>query len=267
MRLNFALPLLAALLAAAPAHADPRVQQYEFDTARVYPVIGHRAIQTMIEFAEDEHIENIAVGDASAWQVTPNKRANAIFVKPLFVRSTTNMTVVTDRHRYLFELVNGTAQARRVYLIRFNYPEDLLAAALAEKNALAAMNAPEVTGIEAAAPPPPPPPVLNRAWKYSGDRSLTPASIYDDGKSTFIAWSQSHELPGIFMQGLDGMEGAVNFTVQGDYLVIDGVASRYILRKGRARAYLTNLAPRAAVPVAAIAPPAAAPTMSEEVNP
>ena len=105
--------------------------------------------------------------------------------------------------------------------------------------------------------------MLNRNWKYAGDRSLTPASIYDDGKSTFVAWSQSNELPGVFTLGTDGMEGAVNFTVQGDYLMIDGVAARYILRKGKARATLTNMAPRAAVPVAATAPSA----MSNEVNP
>ncbi len=38
----------------------------------------------MIEFGHGERIENVAVGDSSAWQVTPNKRANLLFLKPLF---------------------------------------------------------------------------------------------------------------------------------------------------------------------------------------
>ena len=73
-------------------------------SAVVVTVVGQRSIQTLIQFAEDEMIENIALGDAAAWQVTPNKRANMLFIKPLYARGRTNMTVVTNRRRYLFDL-------------------------------------------------------------------------------------------------------------------------------------------------------------------
>ncbi len=252
MRVMLALLLL---IVAAPAQADRRIEMHDYSPSRIYTVAGQRAIQTMIEFGEDEHIENIALGDAAAWQVTPNKQANLIFVKPLFARSNTNMTVVTDKRRYLFELVNAGQRARGTYLIRFVYPEDMLAAAIVEKSAVAAMERP--VAAEAAVPaavglPPAPLPVLNSNWKFTGDKNLNPARIYDDGIATFIAWSASHELPGIFINGNDGSEGAVNFTVSGDFLVIDGVAPRYVLRMGKARAVLTNMAPRAPQPVAAM---------------
>jgi type IV secretion system protein VirB9 len=58
----------------------------------------------MIEFGPDERIENVAIGDALAWQVTPNRGANLLFVKPVELAVATNMTVVTDRRRYAFEL-------------------------------------------------------------------------------------------------------------------------------------------------------------------
>jgi hypothetical protein len=39
------------------------------------------------------------------WQITPNRRASLLFVKPLPGAHRTNMTVVTDKRTYLFDLV------------------------------------------------------------------------------------------------------------------------------------------------------------------
>src|SRR5687768_11873061 len=101
------LLIVAALLASgAPALADdPRLVERLYDPAEVVRIEGRPNVQAAIRFAEDEHIENVAIGDSAAWQVTPNKRANLLFVKPLAERAATNMTVVTDRHTYLFDLV------------------------------------------------------------------------------------------------------------------------------------------------------------------
>ena len=70
---------------------------------------GKPKVQATIRFAEDESIENVAIGDSNAWQVTPNKRANLLFVKPLLTRVSTNMTVVIDKRTYLFDLVASPA--------------------------------------------------------------------------------------------------------------------------------------------------------------
>ena len=64
-------------------------------------------LQATVAFADNERIENVAIGDSNSWQVTPNKRANLLFVKPLAARARTNMTVVTDRHTYVFDLVTA----------------------------------------------------------------------------------------------------------------------------------------------------------------
>lgn len=229
--------LACLLLLASPAVADRRIELRYYDPDRVFTIEGHKAVQTMIEFGMDEHIENIALGDANAWQVTPNKRANLIFIKPLLARARTNMTVVTDKRRYLFDLSNGGAHGRTLYSMRFVYPEEPKPAPLA------------VTEPEAKAPPPPAP-EINTNWQAKGDKKLIPARIYDDGASTYIAWGDTTELPAILTLGTDGSEGAVNFTVKGDYLVVDGVAARYVLRIGKASAIVTNLAPRAAKPIA-----------------
>jgi type IV secretion system protein VirB9 len=225
---------LVLLLIAAPSFAAGRIGLIYYSPDRVVTIAGHKSIQTMIEFAPDEHIENVALGDSAAWQITPNKRANLIFLKPLMAKARTNMTVVTDKRRYLFDLTVGGAGSRALYAIRFIYPEDFKTAALPPKP------------VE----PPPPPPIINTRWEVKGDKRISPASIYDDGISTFIAWTDTSELPAILTIGTDGKEGPVNFTVKGEYLAVDGVALRYVLRIGKASATLTNLAPRAPKPVA-----------------
>lgn len=119
--------LLAALLATTPltvAHAeDPRLVERFYDPAEVVRVEGRVNVQAMIRFGEDEHIENVAIGDSQQWQVTPNRRANLLFIKPLAERAATNMTVVTDKHTYLFDLVASPAHRNPLYVLAFTYPD------------------------------------------------------------------------------------------------------------------------------------------------
>ena len=106
--------LLGAMLAAAtlatlptPALADARLVQRMYDPGAVIRIDGQVRVQATIRFADTETIENVAIGDSQAWQVTPNKRANLLFVKPLSPNAATNMTVVTDKRTYYFDLVAG----------------------------------------------------------------------------------------------------------------------------------------------------------------
>jgi len=243
--------LLAIAFVAVPVFADSRIKTLFYNPDRVVSIDGHRAVQTMIEFGADERIENIALGDSAAWQVTPNKRANLIFVKPLIPRARSNMTVVTDKRRYLFDLHNDE-RSRIIYSLRFVYPDEPKVELIDEPVA-AKTSSPEVA---------PAPPALNTNWQSKGDSKLIPARVYDDGASTFIAWADTSELPAVLTMGADGSEGPVNFAIKGDYLIVEGVAPRYVLRLGKATAILTNLSPRAAHPVA----PSPQSTMSESAK-
>ena len=80
--------IAAALLTlVSPAHArDARLATRLYNSDEVVRIDGRAGVQATITFAEDEHIENVAVGDSTSWQITPNKRANLLFVKPLAAR-------------------------------------------------------------------------------------------------------------------------------------------------------------------------------------
>lgn len=242
MKRAFLPVLIGTLLAAtaAPAHAeDPRLVERLYDPSEVVRIDGKTNIQATIQFGDSELIENVAIGDSTNWQVTPNKRANLLFVKPLTPRATTNMTVVTNRHTYLFDLVAG-AKARSLYVLRFTYPDE-------PESDDGAVLAGGPNSVEMAAASDPyavkDPASLNFAWKRDGDRKLLPARTYDDGESTFLVWAAGKSVPAILITNDEGLEGPVNYAVRGDTVVVDGVPKTIILRSGRDKALLTHDGP------------------------
>jgi len=62
---------------AAGAAADNRIRSLAYDPNHIVQILGKPGIQSTIEFGEDERIENVAVGDSNAWQITPNHRAQS----------------------------------------------------------------------------------------------------------------------------------------------------------------------------------------------
>ena len=236
-------PLLAILLAGAmtaPAHAeDPRLVERLYDADSVVTIEGRTNVQATIQFGDDEQIENVAIGDSTSWQVTPNKRANLLFVKPLGARAATNMTVITNRHTYLFDLV-ASPKASPLYVLRFTYPE------VPEEEAIPQLaEVPNAAELQAAADPyaVTDPAELNFAWASKGDRKLLPARTYDDGEATFLSWPAGTPVPAILIKDHEGTEGPVNYAVRGETIVVDGVPREIVLRSGKNLATLINQGP------------------------
>jgi len=237
---------LAAPAFTAPAHADPRLVDRLYDASQVVRVEGRANVQTTIQFGDNERIENVAIGDSSKWQVTPNKRADLLFVKPLADRASTNMTVVTDKRTYLFDLVASPAHRNPLYVLAFDYPpepEDDLE--VQQANADGALTGPVPVEVAAAADPYAvlDPAALNFAWGNEGSRALLPERIFDDGAATFLAWPLDTPLPAILVRNEEGTEGPINFAVRGDVIVVDGVPREIILRSGDEIATLVNEGP------------------------
>lgn len=238
--------LLALGLAAASLHAplhasDDRLLELRYDEGRVYRVEGKPKVQATIRFGEDETIENVAIGDSNAWQVTPNKRANLLFVKPLLARVSTNMTVVTDKRTYLFDLV-ASPSAQPLYVLSFKYPD--APKPLASPSAQLAQATPSPADPAAAVDPA----LLNFAWTKSGDKKLLPANVFDDGEAVFLSWPEGRTVPAILMTDTEGTEGPVNFTVRGTTIVVEGVPAQLVLRAGKDKAMVVNAGPPRLVP-------------------
>ncbi|MEE4454137.1 TrbG/VirB9 family P-type conjugative transfer protein [Novosphingobium resinovorum] len=240
---------LAALALAVPARADERLVAHAYSESEVVRIDGKAGVQATIAFGDGEAIENVAVGDSQTWQITPNKRADLLFVKPLDETARTNMTVVTNRHTYFFDLV-ASAKAKPLYMLRFTYKDEPKKAEAAPV-AVAALDPAEqaiASGDPAALPADPA--ALNFAWKRAGVERLMPSRIYDDGTSTYLLWPDKAPVPAILVTNEKGDEGPVNYAVRGTTIVIDAVPDTIVLRSGKSKAELVNSRPLALRPLA-----------------
>ena len=228
MTRNASLFAIALFCCGAASATDVRIRTLPYDPHQIVRVSGHTGIQSTIEFAPDEHIENIAVGDSAAWQVTPNRRATLIFLKPLVATSRSNMTVVTDRRTYMFDLVTSARGALPLYALRFSYPEG-------EIRPVDALHQPDVSApapvtVAAAAPAPVRPEQFNFAWTSKGAASLFPERVFDDGSALYLAWHRDVPLPAIMTMAYDRKEATLNYRVDGEYIIVSPIPSNIVLR-------------------------------------
>ena len=233
---------------AAASAADNRIRTQAYDPNEIVRILGKAGIQSTIEFADDERIENVAVGDSAAWQITPNRRASLLFVKPLSAHSRTNMTVVTDHRTYMFDLVAGDKSSTPVYALKFSYPHDKAAEAAAKPVQQAAATPPPAVQATIIAEK------LHFDWNTKGNGKLLPSRVFDDGASLYLAWTKDTPLPAILTQSEDRKEGPVNYRLSGEYIVISPIPQNLVLRYGKRTAVLWPS--RRIVPVQRTAPTA-----------
>jgi type IV secretion system protein VirB9 len=223
---------LALLLAqAAPAlPGDPRLITVPFRENAVLRLTGRAGVEATVILGPDEHIENVAIGDANAWQVTPNRRADMLFLKPLLPRARTNLTVVTDRHTYFFDLVAAPG-ARAIYGLRLAYapephkPTPPPAPALTTEEAALAHGEHAVDPVD--------PATLDLGFTLHGAHELLPAKVFADGHATYIAWPKGAALPAILGRNAQGVEGPINYAMHDDMIVVDGTPDTIVLRTGK----------------------------------
>ena len=227
-----AAPLCVAVgvwaIAAAPASAavspepgpgDPRIRVVHYDPDQVVELQATLGYQMTIEFGVGERIENVSIGDGLGWQITPNHKANLLFLKPLDVSRATDMTVITNLRRYVFDL-HAHRPSKRVdraliFRLRFEYPQPFVAVA-----------EPKPVPLRL------PPTDLNHAYHVEGPGKLTPLRVFDDGRSTYFAFAPTAEYPAIFAVDPDRKEAVVNTATRDGYLVTDRLAAAFVLRQG-----------------------------------
>jgi type IV secretion system protein VirB9 len=223
-KVSFAAFAVLLCTSAAQAATDNRIRSLTYNSNEIVRIVGKTGIQSTIQFADDERIENVAVGDSSKWQITPNRRASLLFVKPLAARSRTNMTVVTDRRTYMFDLVAGDQRTTAVYALKFSYPNDKPAGATKPVQQAAATPSPVQAAMTADK--------LHFDWNKKGSGKVLPARIFDDGQSLYLAWDKETPLPAILTQSEDRKEGPVNYRISGEYIVISPIPANLVLRYG-----------------------------------
>lgn len=203
-----------------PAGDDPRLQIVEYRTDRVVTLEVAPGYQLSLEFAPDERIESVGVGDSGAWMVSTTKRGDHLFIKPIQAGVSTNMTVVTDVRTYAFDLQPLPGPSPMMaFNVRFSYPT--APGAGAEAKATAAK--------------------VETLYRISGDRKLRPSALSDDGTKTYIEWPANVAMPAVYAINDQGREALVNGIVQDGLYVIDGVSRQLVFRIDRRSARATRI--------------------------
>jgi type IV secretion system protein VirB9 len=228
--LLLASPAYTQISDPAPAQVDSHIRYVDYHPDAVVRLVGYTGYQVIMEFEPGEKIETVGIGDSSGWQVTPNGAATVIFLKPVGLPRTTNMSIVTNQRRYNLELIARSglkvSQSEIIYALRFRYPQK------------EAGNAPPT-----AVPPPiitTPPEQWNRAYSYDGAKGNVPEQVFDDGKATYFRFAATASVPAIFSITPDAGESIINFAVRGPFVVVEQVAPQFVLRQGKDVTFIFN---------------------------
>lgn len=230
--LSLVAPFAAAEITPAPGPGDARIRSAPYDPNQVYRLYGFVGYDIALEFEKDETFSRVNGGDLKA--LTYAAQENTFIFKPRVRAVRMNLTVTTNKRRYYIQY-SATDQDperafdRAIFVVRFVYPQD----AEAHRRTPAETVEASLAAAETARP-------RNEDYWFCGRSELKPTAAFDDGVHTRLTFPPRAELPAIFQRSPDGSESLVNFTVQGDDVVIHRIARQWVLRRGRLGACVVN---------------------------
>ncbi|PKA42359.1 P-type conjugative transfer protein VirB9 (plasmid) [Rhizobium sullae] len=219
------------------ASQDSRIRFVDYQPYNITRIVGTLRSSIQVEFAADEEIAHVALGNSVAWEVAP--AGNMLFLKPREHQPVTNISVVTTRRNgstrsYQMELTvrDGTVEVGQntYFYVKYRYPADEAERrrqeAALRAQAAEAGRADRVLALHEAYGP--------RNWRYSaqGSVSLEPQAVYDNGRLTTFAFAGNQEMPAIYLENSDGTESLVPKSVDGNLVLVHAVSRKFILRRG-----------------------------------
>ncbi len=218
-----------AIRESRPTPTDSRIRIITYSPEDVFKFIGYYGYQASIELGEGESVVSISMGDTTAWQIVP--AGNRIFIKPMEKDATTNMTLLTNKRTYYFELHAEEAADIRspgmVFNMKFLYPDEEEQDHLRSFAAADAAKGPDLNRPER----------LNFHYTMSGNEEIAPIRIFDDGEFTYLQFrDKNNEIPAIFAVDEELRESMVNFRLDpnnNNLVIIEQVFRKLSLRAGK----------------------------------
>ncbi|MFP3120473.1 P-type conjugative transfer protein VirB9 [Rickettsia sp. R2] len=219
-----------ALTISRPLGRDPRLRVMTYNPDDVFKFTGYYGYQASIELARDEEIVSISMGDTTSWQIVP--AGHRIFIKPMEPDATTNMTLITNKRTYFFELYAAETLDMRdpemVFNVKFLYPDDENDNMSGHMQTFsAALASPDLTHPEK----------YNFNYYISGSEEIAPIKIFDDGEFTYLQFRDKNaEISGIFAVDASLRESLVNYRLAQDnpnMVILEQVFPKLAIRKGK----------------------------------
>ena len=219
MRRRLLLLLIAAVPGAAfaqqaptPGFDDPRLQTVAYDPARPVRLVAFADATLTVMLLPGERIERIVLSDPAAFDVRVTGPGDGLNIAALRSDGAATLLVDTPLRRYEFDLATGDGLAA-AYLVRFVDPRG-----------------PARPAVETAQGP------ITGEYRLSGERALMPSRIGDDGRRTYLEWTEYQSLPAVFGIGTNGEEEVVDGYMRAGVFTIDRVYRELVFRIDRKRA-------------------------------
>lgn len=216
---------------------DNRIRFVNYQPYNITRVVGTLRSSVQVEFAQNEEIAHVALGNSVAWEVAP--AGNILFLKPRENQPITNISIVTTRRdgskrSYQMELTvrDGSVAAGQdtYFYVKYRYPTDeaqrerLEAQARGQAERASAAN--DALALHEQYGP--------RNWRYSvqGSAAIEPRAVYDNGKLTTFVFGDTREIPAIYLENSDGSESLVPKSISGGLVLVHAIGRKFILRRG-----------------------------------
>jgi type IV secretion system protein VirB9 len=216
-----------------PSAGDSRIQTAIWHRDEMVHVRVGSATPLTMQFAQDEHITNVTLADARPWAVTVARDAGSLTVRFLPNAVMTNMIVRTDRRTYLLELEPNEAFA--AIMLRFSVVANtsLPPAQSPSPFSPQAQFLPQLQTLKVSS--------AGQGYRITGDKSLRPDAISDDGQRTYIRWSEDKALPAVFAVDETGREMTIDGFMRDGAYTIDRVWPELVFRIDRHKAVAVRL--------------------------
>lgn len=238
-----------AAFSQTPITTDSRIRTLVYNPNEVYELKFYYNYQSFIEFAEDEEIEMISIGEAFAWRLTP--AGKRLFVRPLEIAAHTNMTIITNRRTYHFDIrsdeFNGKADEDLIYTVRFFYPQAGQPLPIPPQLTTPNIAAKPIQNLTIKTPIPgavvneklpglidrnPEQVEINFEYSLAGKSdNIVPLKVYDNGSETYFQFANDNlVIPSISSVDASGNEQALTYIIRDSYVVVPTIARQFTLR-------------------------------------
>lgn len=202
---------------------DSRFKSFPYIENGVYEVIALYDNTTYIEFESNEVVASITNPKEDFWQTLPQK--NKLFFRPIASNADTQITVMTNKRIYFFEMYakepKSSFDGDYTFYYQFTYPNS------EEQTTIRRYARSIMPNIDVE------PEKYNFNYTITGHSSLYPLKIFDDGEFTYFEFKEKGGvLPAIFLVDSGNYEALVNFRMIGNYLVVETTSPRFTLRNG-----------------------------------
>ena len=217
-----------------PITMDSRVKTYIYNPNEVFPIVLHYGYHSHIDFPKSEFIKNIIVGNPSDWEIT--NRGNRIFLQTYSKSAHTNMTIITSKRTYEFDLLaKGDLKETDydlAYAIRFYYPEEKSIDIKDSDKSSSELITLDIKDLIKGN--------INANYIYVGDQDITPIVAFNDEKFTYLKFRDEKFIPKIETIGIKKQKVKI-FSYNG-YIIIDHVFPKIKLSMNKKSAMIINKA-------------------------